>query len=371
MRPTVARIDLRALRENYRLACLRAQGRTVIAVVKADAYGHGAIGVARSLEQQGCARFAVISVAEAAALRGAGIQGALLVLGGVHDSDEARACLALGATPVLHHPGQLELVAEASGALARSAGVQVEIDTGMCRMGAPPERAVELLEAVAASPRLRLEGVFTHLARADEADLEPTREQLAAFRALLATAAERGVRARELHAANSAALLRDELAGELSEATAVRPGILLYGAQPRRDAAVPLSPVMSLRTQVVAVRQIPAGAAVGYGAEYRARRPTRVATLAIGYADGVPVATSGRGSALVRGRRLPFAGRVSMDYVSVVAGEEPIEVGDEALLFGLDAQGRIPVEEVAAIAGTHAYEILARTGARVPREYVE
>ncbi len=370
-RPTHARVDLGALRENYRLAAARAQGRQVIAVIKADAYGHGAGPVARALEQAGCGRLAVLSVAEAAALRDAGTQAALLVLGGVHDADEARTCVALACTPVIHHPGQLELVSQAAAAAGSAAGVQVELDTGMCRMGAPPERAVELLEAVAAAPRLRLEGVFTHLARADENELGPTREQLQAFRALLAAAAERGVRARELHAANSAALLCEELDAEFPEATAVRPGLLLYGAQPRRDRRLPLAPVMSLRTQVVALRRIPAGAAVGYGGEYRARRPTRIATLAIGYADGVPVSTSGRGSVLVRGRRLPFAGRVSMDYVTAVAGDEAIEIGDEALLFGRDAQGQIPVEEVAGIAGTHAYELLVRVGSRVPREYVE
>jgi alanine racemase len=369
MRPTLARVDLSALRENYRLAAQRARGRSVIAVLKADAYGHGAVAVARCLEAEGCARFAVLSVAEAEALRRAGSRADLLVLAGVHDADEARACLALGAVPVVHHAGHVELVARAAGAAAAS--VQVEIDTGMCRMGAPPERAVELLEAVAANPRLRLDGVFTHLARADERDLSHAREQLQAFRAVLADAAERGVRARELHAANSAALLCDELESEFPEASAVRPGLLLYGAQPRADRALALRPVLSLRTQVVAVRRIAAGTPVGYGGEYRARRPTAIATLAVGYADGVPVASSGRGSALIGGRRLPFAGRVSMDYVIVVAGDEPIAVGDEALLFGRDAQGEIPVEEAAAIAGTHAYELLVRVGARVPREYVE
>jgi alanine racemase len=341
----------------------------VIAVLKADAYGHGAVAVARSLEAEGCDCVAVLSVAEAEALRGAGIRAALLVLGGVHDLDEARACLALAAVPVVHHAGQIELVARA--ATAAPAPVQVELDTGMCRMGAPPERAVELLESVAANRRLRLDGVFTHLARADENDLAHTREQLQAFRAILADAAERGVRAREIHASNSAALLCAELDSELPEASAVRPGLMLYGAQPRKDRALALQPVLSLRTQVVAVRRIPAGASVGYGGEYRARRATSVATLAAGYADGIPVASSGRGSALVGGRRLPFAGRVSMDYVIVVAGDDPVAVGDEALFFGRDAQGEIPVEEAAAVAGTHAYELLVRVGARVPREYVE
>lgn len=371
MRPTRARVHLGALRENFRLAQQRAGGRQVIAVVKADAYGHGAVPVARALEQAGASRFAVLSAAEAAQLREAGISGQILVLGGVHDADEARAALALSCTPVVHHAGHLELLARAAGAAGRPAAVQVEVDTGMCRMGAAPEQAVELLEAVSASPTLVLEGVFTHLARADEAELQPSREQLQAFKAILADAAQRGVRAADLHAFNSAALLCESLAAELPEATAVRPGLLLYGAQPRKDLAVRLAPVMALRTQVVAVRRIPAGAAVGYGAEYRARRSTRVATLAVGYADGVPISSSGRGSALVRGRRLPFAGRVSMDYVTVVAGDEALEVGDEALLFGRGPEGEIPVDEVAAVAGTLAYEILVRVGARVPREYLD
>jgi len=370
-RPTCAHVDLRAIRANFALARERAGGREVIAVIKADAYGHGALPVARALLQAGCARLAVLSVSEASALRGARIGAPLLVLGGVHDAEEARAALALPCTPVIHHAGQLELLARAAAASGSPAGVQLELDTGMCRMGAPPERAVELLEAVAATPQLRLEGVFTHLARADERELAPTRNQLQAFRALVADARARGVRVRELHAANSAALVCEALDGAFPEATAVRPGLMLYGANPRGDSALGLAAAMSLRTQVVALRRVPAGAAVGYGGEYRARRSTRIATLAIGYADGAPVSASGRGSALVRGRRLPFAGRVSMDYVSLVAGDEAIEIGDEALLFGRSAGGALPVEEAAAAAGTHAYELLVRVGARVPRAYDE
>jgi alanine racemase len=365
-----ATIRLGALRANFAQARQRAGSREVIAVVKADAYGHGAVPVARALADAGCRWLAVLSVAEAALLRDAGLASSILVLGGVHDAAEAAAARALALTPVVHHPGQLELLARAASPGAAPLPVHVEVDTGMRRMGVPEGEVLALLEAASAAPALALEGVFTHLARADEKDLAPSLEQLARFRAVLEAARARGFDPACVHAANSAALLADGLAQALPEATAVRPGVLLYGAQPRADAPAALEPVLTLHTRVVQVRRIAAGEAVGYGAEYRARRPTRIATLAIGYADGVPVAASGRGCALVRGQRLPFAGRVSMDYVAVDCGDLPVEIGDQAILFGTGQGTRLPVEEAAAAADTIAYELLVRIGARVPREYV-
>jgi alanine racemase len=365
-----ATIRLGALRHNFAQARRLAGAREAIAVVKADAYGHGAVPVARALAAEGCRRLAVHSVAEAAALRDAGLALPLLVLAGARDPAEAEATRALALTPVVHHAGQLALLARAASPGAPALPVHVEVDTGMRRMGAPEGEALALLEAVASEPALALEGVFTHLARADEEDAGPSLEQLARFRAVLAGARARGIAPACVHAANSAALLCDALARALPEASAVRPGVLLYGAQPRPASPAPLLPVLTLRARVAQVRRLAAGEAVGYGAEYRARRPTRIATLSIGYADGVPVAASGRGCALVRGQRLPFAGRVSMDYLALDCGELPVEIGDEAILFGEGQGTRLPVEEAAAAAGTIAYELLVRVGARVPRHYL-
>jgi alanine racemase len=175
-----------------------------------------------------------------------------------------------------------------------------------------------------------------------------------------------------MHACNSAGLLAGKaLADALPEAGAVRPGLLLFGVQPAAHLAATLRPVMTLRTRVVQVHAVRRGEAVGYNARYRATRDTKVATLPIGYADGVPVSTSGRGEVLIGARRFRIAGRVSMDYVSVDVESERVAPGDAALIFGVSPQGALPVEEAAAAAGTIPYELLVRVGARVPRVYTE
>ena len=371
-RPTEARIDLAALRANFALAVARAGGRRVIAVVKTDAYGHGAPAVARALAAAGCSAFAVMTLAEAAELRDAGIGTPLLVLGGVHDAEEAEEAVARGVSVVLHAASAAALLAEAAGRRGRRADVQVEVDTGMRRMGVRAEEAPELLQAVQEEPRLRLEGVYTHLACAEDPDPGFSRAQLRAFAEVLAAARERGVRPGLVHVANSAALLAppDPAAAEPGT-DAVRPGLLLYGASPAPHLAAPLRPVMTLRTRVVALRRVAPGDCVGYGATFRVARPGLVATLPLGYGDGVPWSAANRGSALLRGRRVPFAGRVSMDFVTLDAGSGPVEVGDEVVLFGEAASGaRLPVEEAAAAAGTLSYELLVRVGRRVPRVVV-
>ncbi len=367
-RPTEATIHLGAIRSNYAEVARRAAGREVIAVVKADAYGHGAAPVARALVAAGAPRLAVATVAEGCALRAAGLRTPILVLSGVHGG--AREAVDAGLTPVVHHRGQVEALRKA--AQGAPVPVHLEVDTGMRRMGMPPEEALELLVAVAREPALRLEGVYTHLARADEPDLAPTLEQVARLRALLASARARGVAPGLVHCANSAGLLAgDALAAALPEAGAVRPGGALYGVIPAPHLAAPLRPAMTLRTRVVHLRAAHPGDAVGYNALYRAPRRTRIATLALGYADGVPVAATGRGVVVIRGRRCPFAGRVSMDFVGVDVGEAPVEIGDEAILFGTAEQGSLPVEEAALAAGTIAYEMLVRVGARVRRAYAD
>ena len=369
--PAVARINLSALVANYALARRLAGPRSVIAVVKADAYGHGAVRVARVLARAGCERLAVARVGEAAELRDAAVTLPILVLCGVLDAEEARAALALGATPVVHHEGHVRLLAEAAHRRGARAAVHVEVDTGMRRLGVSAETAAGFLARVASDPDLRLEGVFTHLARADEDDLGPSVEQLQALRRILGEAARLGVEPIVVHAVNSAGLAAGELlAKELPEASAVRPGLMLYGVEPRPGTSsgpLSLRPVMTLTTRVVQVRHVRPGEAVGYGATWRAAVPKRVATLAIGYADGVPWSMANRGEVLLCGRRAPIIGRVSMDLITVDAGEEPATVGDEAIVFG----DGLPIEEAAARAGTLPYELLTRIGARVPRVAVE
>jgi alanine racemase len=365
-----ARIDLGALAHNF--ACLqrRAGGRELFAVVKADAYGHGAAAVARRLQEAGCRSFAVAVVAEAAELRRAGLGAPILLLSGVRTAGEARRALALAATPVLHGEEQRAFVVEAARALGRRAGVHVEIDTGMRRLGVPAGDAVAFLAQVAAAPELVLEGVSTHFARADEADPAPTRAQLDAFGRALADARGQGVDPGRVHVANSAGLLAARGWGaEILGGDAVRPGLALYGVAPAPHLADPeLRPVMTLVAEVVSVRAVAAGEGVGYGHDWHAPRSGWLATLPIGYADGMPWSAARRGQVWLAGRCRPIAGRVSMDSTTVWMDGDPVRVGDRAVVFGALADGeRLGVEQLAEAAGTMPYEILVRIGARVPR----
>lgn len=370
--PTRALIDLGALRASYARACALAAGRPLIAVVKADAYGHGAEAVTRVLTLAGATRVAVATVGEGAALRAAFPILEILVLGGVHSDEEADAAAGLGLVPVLHHEGQRARVAKIAGRRGICVDVQVEIDTGMRRLGVPEDEAVALLESVVAEPGLRLSGVLTHFARADEADPLLRTEPLARFGALLAEARARGVAPGLVHVANSAALLDfGPTLAALPEQGAVRPGLLLYGVSPAPHLGAGLRPVMTLRSEITALRAVAEGEAVGYGATWHAARATRIATLPLGYADGVPWSLGSCGTALLNGRRVPFAGRVSMDLVTLDVGDGPAEIGDEVILFGVGQGAALPVEEVAAAAGTIPYELLVRVGRRVPRVYVD
>jgi alanine racemase len=370
-RPTIARIDLAALAHNYGEAVRLAGGREVIAVVKADAYGHGAVPVARRLVAAGCARLAVATVAEAAELRAAAVRVPLLLLGGIHDAAEADDAAALELVPVVQHAGHVPLLARAAREHGRRLALELEVDTGMARMGVAPEDAAALASAIAREDSLALEGVYTHLACADEPDLASTRRQLALFGEVLAGLRARALLPARVHVANSAGLVAGpELASALpAEVNAVRPGLLLYGVQPcaERAGVAQLRPVMSLGTRVANVRHVRRGDPVGYGATFRAKQRGRIATLPIGYADGVPWSVGNRGWVLLRGRKLRIAGRVSMDLMTLDVGEGSVEIGDPVLVFG-EAEGeRLRVEELAEAAGTIPYELLVRVGRRVPR----
>ncbi len=372
-RPTIATIHLSAIRANFAVAQRQSSGRDPIAVIKADAYGHGAVRVAQALTQAGCSRFAVATVPEAETLRDSGVRAPILVLGGVWGSEEARAAVARELVPVIHHFEHFEWLAAAARGRAAPLPVQVEIDTGMRRMGVAAEHAAQLLAAVVAEPALTLEGAYTHFARADEVDLGPSLEQLARFRRVVASA---GVELRCIHAANSAGILAGEpIWNAMPEQTATRPGLMLYGVSPASHLGADLRPAMTLSTRVVALRSVRAGESVGYSAEFRASKDTQIATLAVGYEDGVPISSGGRGAVIIRGTRLPITGRVSMDYLGVDVGSVPVEIGDEAILFGAsrapDEKDSISAEQAAQAAHTIAYELLVRVGQRVVRHYRE
>jgi alanine racemase len=372
-RPVWAWIDLDALRHNARRAIDCAAGRKVIGVVKADGYGHGAVDIARGLMAEGVARLAVVSVREGADLRRAGIVAPVLLLGGLDDAATAERALKWGLTPVLHDQRGFEL-ARALGRSGSPLAVEVEIDTGMRRMGVERRAARALLAQIIETPQLSLSGVFTHLAQADESDPQPSRGQIAEFAAVQRELDVDLDRRMELHVANSAGLMRlseIEIPDSGLTTTAVRPGLMLYGVSPFADRsaeALDLEPVMTLAAEVVAIRSVGKGEAVGYGGEWRADRATRVATLPLGYADGIPRSVFGRGQVFLAGGMRSIVGRISMDYIGVDVGDAGIEVGELATIFGRTPAGlRVPVEGLASAAGTVGYEILTGVGSRVPR----
>jgi len=372
VRPTRAEVNLANLRHNLRVVQRAAQGRPVWAVLKADAYGHGAKGVARTLERAGAAGMCVSLLEEGIELREAGIRGPVLVTGG-HYGRAWGELLRHSLTPVLHDPGQVEALAdEVRFSRAEPIGVHVKIDTGMSRLGVTPSELPRLAAALSAHPEVRLEGLMTHFASADSGDLPSIEGQLDRFDEATKALAAYGLVPAMRHAANSAALLRSERA----LLDLVRPGLALFGVEPCPGQAPDLRPVMRVQSEIVALRDVPAGAGVGYGGTWVASRPSRIATVPIGYADGLPRALSNQGTLLVRGRRAPIAGAVSMDMTMLdVTDIDGAKVGDECCALGTQkgplGEATITAAEIAADLGTIPWEVLTNVSRRVPRFYRE
>lgn len=350
----MAEVDLGAIRSNVHFLLGRLPERTrLLAVVKADGYGHGAADVARAALAAGAWGIAVSTTAEAAPLRGLVEPERILAMGGLAPGDAPEAAVA-GCAVTCHSEG-LAVALEAAAPPGRPVPVHLKIDTGMGRLGCTPEDAPGLARRIARSARLRLAGVFTHFAAADS---EPgfTMTQFESFvRALDRLDVDPGLR----HACNSAAVLRHpEMALD-----AVRCGIAVYGCQ-----WPGLRPALRLSAAITQVKQVGAGATVGYGRAWRAERPARIATIAIGYGDGVSRARSGRGEVVIGGRRAPLVGRVSMDQVTADVTDLPeVRPGDRATLIG----DGLTAEAVAEWSGTISYEVLTAIGRRVRRTYRE
>ncbi|MFQ5743755.1 MAG: alanine racemase [Acidobacteriota bacterium] len=401
-RSTVAEVDLAACARNFRRLRDHVGGRDVWAVVKAGAYGHGAVRVARRLALEGVAGFAVATVGEGVELRRASIRQPLLVMAGIEP-------VTLGAmTAVVEHRLAVAVwdavTAERIGAVALKSNrppvrVHLKVDTGMGRLGVVLERAQQVAAAVGGADGIRLDGLFSNLAAADQQAGEGghahTTAQVRRFAGLCETLRESGNLPRHRHLANSAALLHHPGSWKASWCTGVRPGLALYGASLTRgrDPLV-LEPVLSLRTAVAAVRDLPGGYPVGYGLRHVTSGPSRIAALPVGYHDGWPRALSDSAQVLVGDRRVPVVGAISMDLTLVdVTAIPQVSVGDAAVLIGpwsrcppssgpvagvAAASGgaamermAISVEEVAAWAHSIPHELLCRIGVRVPRRYLD
>lgn len=369
LRPTRAEVDLGAVRANVTTLRATAGPAAVMAVVKADAYGHGAVPVARAAVEAGAAWLGVALVEEGVELREAGLEAPVVVLS-EPPPDAVGEVVAHRLTPVVYSPAGIEAVA----AEVRRAGVphpfpvHLKVDTGMHRVGCPPADAAAVAEKIAGTGSLRLEGCCTHFALADEPDEPFTGEQITTFDQTLEALTRRGLNPPVVHAANSAALISFPRA----RYDLVRTGITVYGLAPSPafDGVLDLRPAMSLRSRVVHVQELDAGERVSYGLRYALTRRGRVATVPVGYADGVPRNLGERGGeVLLGGRRCPIGGTVTMDHLMVDAGDAEVAVGDEVVLIGRQGDQEITAAEWARLTGTISYEIVCRIGARVPRHH--
>ena len=367
-RPTYVEIDLDALRHNFQQVRRRVAGRRrILAVVKADAYGHGAARIAPVLQAAGADLFGVAMVEEGVEIRRAAVERPILILGGIYSGQEDEI-FRHRLTPCLF---DIE-VALRLNERARAAGIvwpfHLKVDTGMGRVGFRPEELPRILPRLASCTHLRMEGLISHLAMADEPDHPFTDEQLHRFRGALETVRKAGFTPEHIHLSNSASLF----SSDIPETTLVRPGIVLYGGLPSEhfSGRLDLKPVMSFRTSVVQVKTVPEGTGVSYGHRFRAEGETVLAAIPVGYADGFSRHLSNTGEVLVRGKRARVAGTVCMDWtlldVSAIPG---VRTGDEVTLLGRDNGQVITAEEWAERIGTISYEIFCQVSKRVPRLY--
>jgi alanine racemase len=364
---TWAEVDLDLLAEN--LDVVRSHippGTEVMVVVKADAYGHGAIPVSWHLLAHGASMLGVGDSTEALELRDAGITAPILVLGAVV-AGELEDVVRGNIQVTVHSGDRIRALRRQLGRSGPRVGVHLKVDTGMGRLGCRPERVLGIAREIGRSRRLSLNGISTHLASAGPEGDKQTQLQMRRFRRVLASLHAEGLLPRWQHAQASTAVLR-RLPGAMN---LIRPGLAVYGLDPHADVSTALRPALSWRTQIVFLKDHRKGAPIGYGGTWTATRKTRVATLPVGYNDGYRFAFSNRAEVLVRGRRCPVIGRVSMDYVCIDVTDLPgAQVGDGVTLIGRDGEEEVSVRELAGLADTIPYEILCGIGRRVKRRYV-
>jgi len=354
-------IDLAALRHNLTQVRNRMSAHTqILGVVKSDAYGHGMLPVARELAAGGVDFLAVSKFWEAQELQASGIRLPILVLSGIETSDMDEA-IRQQVRPAVFRLDHAELISNKACSLNTKARIHLKIDTGMGRLGIPWEKVPTFLDDLLALPGIHLEGILSHLAVADEPDKTYSEQQLSRFREILRVLAGCGHPVRYAHIANSAGLL------DLPHAhfQLVRPGIMLYGSPPSQELHSPaeLKPVMSFKSKILQLKEVPAGQPIGYGRTFTTDKLTRIATIPVGYDDGYPRVLSNRGQVLVHGQRAPLIGRVSMNLITIDVTSVPnAREDDEVVLLGRQNNDRITAEEIAELCGTISYEIYCNIG---------
>ncbi|MDH4281894.1 MAG: alanine racemase [Myxococcales bacterium] len=363
LRATRAEVSLDAIAHNLGVVRRAAHGRKVLAVVKADAYGHGVVPVAQRLQAEGVDGFGVALAEEGIELREAGIDRAILVLNGISGGAH-RDIIASGLTPVLYEISEASEFDAVSG--GRPIDVHLKIDTGMGRLGVPLHEVSNFLRDLRRFPSIRIVGLMTHLSTADS-DPDYVAEQVAAFSQAHGLVRRFGHEPVVLHAANSAALFRHpEVHFDW-----VRPGLALYGYPGSDTIDAPLRPAMRWRTEILRLRTLHAGESAGYGRSFRAASETRLATIPVGYGDGLLRSASNRGHVLIHGTRCPIVGNIAMDLTTVdVSKIANVGIGDEALLLGEQDGAVLDARDLATAAGTIPYEVLTNVSRRVPRIYL-
>jgi alanine racemase len=343
--------------------------RLFMAVVKANAYGHGMAPIARAARRLGADAVAVATSEEALALRAADVDGTVLVMGHSHP-DHAAALVQADVSVAVYTMETARALAAAAAAAGRRAKVHLKVDTGLCRVGLPPQDAVAFANGLRDLSSLSWEGIFTHFSCADDGDVARTREEFDLFRGVLARLEAAGHRYRIRHAAATAAFLESPE----TWMDMVRVGIAMYGHYPYRGCrqTVPLCPALEFKTRITRLRRVTAGTGVGYGRTYIAPRDTVIATIPVGYADGLDKHLGNRGEVLVRGRRVPRAGTIAMDLSMLDVGTlDKVEVGDEVVIIGAQGRDVITLEEVAETAGTSVEHTLTLLSGRPSRVYLE
>ncbi|OGP75053.1 MAG: alanine racemase [Deltaproteobacteria bacterium RBG_16_50_11] len=367
-RPTVAEIDLRCLQFNYRQLLKRVpKGVKLLGVVKADAYGHGAVPISLKLEDLGAEYLGVAIPEEGVELRKGGVKAPILVLGGIYGG-ELDTFIQFNLTPVIFRKDSLALLSKEAERRKKKVKVHLKVDTGMRRLGVPLSLWSSFLKEIKQCPKIEVEGILSHFSMTDEGEEGFTACQWSDFQDAVAMAKTSGISCKYVHMANSATLTAiPSYTGNLA-----RPGIMLYGSYPSpafRDL-IPLKPVMTLKTKIHLLKPVPSGAKISYGGTFVTQRESLIATLPIGYADGYNRLLSNRGEVLIRGKRAPVVGVVCMDFVMVdVTGIPGVTVGDEAVLIGRQGKEEITVEEIAEKVHSISYEVLCSIGRRVPRIY--
>lgn len=365
IRPTWAEIDLAAFDRNVDALISRiGPAAKLVPMLKADAYGHGAVELAKRCRTDRVGMIGVALLEEALELRQAGIKLPILVLGPLNE-EQVRTAVDHDITLGVTGPESLEIIARV--ARERDVTIHLKLDSGMGRMGNLETDLPRVVELLRSAPRLRLDAIYTHFANASDPKDPFTEQQLARFAMLVETLREAGITAPRTHLSNSAAAMRGIVGGDY-----VRIGVALLGATAIDDNPLRLEPLMRWRTEIARVKELPAGSPVGYGLTFRTKRLSRIATIPVGYADGYTRRLSNQADVLVRGRRAPVVGRISMDLVTIDITDVPeAEFGDEVVLLGRQGAEEITAEELAAKLDTISYEVFCNVGARVPRVYVD